>query len=401
MIGGVNRLPAPFGRSIDRSRPIAFTFEGRESIGYEGDNIASALAADDQWILSRSFKFRRPRGVLTMAGQDANTLVQIGSEPNVLADRRGIEPALAVSAQNYDGSLEADRGAIIELFARFLPVGFYYKAFYKHGSWKHWERIIRNRAGLGKVDTYAHHGYFDKQYLFADVAVVGAGPAGLSAALQAAAGGGEVILIDEWPLLGGALNYARFDREGDKTALMDQLVEQVRATPNVSVLREAVCTGWFQDNWLSVVQGTRFFKLRTKSVVIATGSLEQPAVFRNNDLPGVMNGSAAQRLIRLYGVKPGRKAVVVAANEDAYGVALDLSDAGCAVQAVVDMRQRAGDSASVRAVRGRDISILEGYAVVEAIAATGKQGIIAAGAARITGEGVTDGKVALFECDLL
>ncbi|HZT17850.1 MAG TPA: (2Fe-2S)-binding protein, partial [Dongiaceae bacterium] len=138
---GVNRLPAPFGRLIDRKRTVSFSFEGRAVAGHGGDTIASALAANDQWILSRSFKFRRPRGVLTMAGQDSNTLVQIGSEPNVLADRRAIEPALEARGQNYDGSLEADRGAVIELFGRFLPVGFYYKAFYRHGSWRFWERI--------------------------------------------------------------------------------------------------------------------------------------------------------------------------------------------------------------------------------------------------------------------
>ncbi|HEX7198118.1 MAG TPA: FAD-dependent oxidoreductase, partial [Dongiaceae bacterium] len=212
--GGVNRLPDSFGRLIDRKRRVAFSFEGREIEGFAGDTIAAALAANDQWVLSRSFKYRRPRGILTMAGQDSNTLVQIGAEPNVLADRRIIEPALGVMGQNYDGSLEADRGNIIELFGRFLPVGFYYKAFYKRGSWKFWEKIIRGRAGLGKVDLAAHHGYFDKQYLFADVAVVGGGPAGLSAALQAAEAGAEVILVEEWPILGGSLCYARLGREG-------------------------------------------------------------------------------------------------------------------------------------------------------------------------------------------
>ena len=125
-LGGVNRLPDSFGRLIDRKRRVAFTFEGREIEGFAGDTIAAALAANDQWVLSRSFKYRRPRGILTMAGQDSNTLVQIGAEPNVLADRRAIEPALGVMGQNYDGSLEADRGNIIELFGRFLPVGFYY-----------------------------------------------------------------------------------------------------------------------------------------------------------------------------------------------------------------------------------------------------------------------------------
>src|ERR1700756_3097367 len=123
MTGGINRLPAPHGRLIDRRRPVTFTFEGREVAGFAGDSIASALAADNQWVLSRSFKYRRPRGVLTMAGQDSNTLVQIGTEANALADRHAVEPGIIVRGQNYDGTLEADRGAGIELFARFLPVG--------------------------------------------------------------------------------------------------------------------------------------------------------------------------------------------------------------------------------------------------------------------------------------
>ncbi|MEA2780706.1 MAG: sarcosine oxidase, subunit alpha [Rhodospirillaceae bacterium] len=402
MTGEINRLPPGYGRFIDRRRPINFVFERRKFSGFAGDSIASALAAGDQWILSRSFKYRRPRGVLTMAGQDANTLVQVESEPNVLADRRAIEPGLVVTGQNYDGSLEADRGAVLELFSRFLPVGFYYKAFYRRGSWKFWEAIIRQRAGLGRIGTDAPRGYFDKQYLFADVAVVGGGPAGLAAARQAAAGGADVILIDEWPLLGGSLSYARIDRDGAKAGdLAGQLAEEVTAETNIRVMSDAVCTGWFADNWLAIVKGSRFYKLRAKAVVIATGSLEQPAVFRNNDLPGVMNGTAAQRLIRLYGVRPGSKAVVIAGNDDAYGVALDLLEAGTSVQAVVDLRERAGESAMVRALRGRGVPILEGHAVTEAIAATGKHGIIGASVARIDDEGRTDGANMTFECDLL
>ena len=128
MIDG-NRLPSPWGQLIDRSRPVGFTFEGRDHVGFAGDSVASALAANDVWLLSRSFKYRRPRGVLTMAGLDANTLVQIGPEPNVPADRRAVAEGLAASGQNYDGSLVQDRGRLTEAFARFLPVGFYYKAF--------------------------------------------------------------------------------------------------------------------------------------------------------------------------------------------------------------------------------------------------------------------------------
>ena len=187
---GINRLrAAPWPADRPQPRPSNSPSKGTRFTGFAGDTIASALAANDAWILSRSFKYHRPRGILTMAGQDANTLVQIGDEPNVLADRRADRRGLAVTGQNYVGSLEHDRDAWIERIGRFLPVGFYYKAFYKpKGAWKRWEPIIRRKAGLGEVNTAAHHGYFDKEYLFADVAVIGGGPAGMAAALEAAEG---------------------------------------------------------------------------------------------------------------------------------------------------------------------------------------------------------------------
>ncbi|MDA0704905.1 MAG: (2Fe-2S)-binding protein, partial [Proteobacteria bacterium] len=183
----MTRLPPQPGEWLDRTSEIAFSFEGQRHTGFAGDTIASALAADGVSLLSRSFKYRRPRGALTMAGQDANTLVQLPGEPNTLADMRGIEPGMAVFGQNYDGSLEADRGRWVEWLGRFMPVGFYYKAFYKgFGSWRRWESFIRRKAGLGVIDTDAPHAYHDKAYGFCDVAVIGGGPAGLAAAAQAA-----------------------------------------------------------------------------------------------------------------------------------------------------------------------------------------------------------------------
>lgn len=397
-----NRLPAPAGRLIDRSRTISFSFEGRTFEGFAGDTIASALAANGEWLLSRSFKYHRPRGILTMAGQDANTLVQIGDEPNALADRREIEQGLVVTGQNYNGSLESDRDSWIEMVGRFMPVGFYYKTFYKRGSWKFWEPIIRSKAGLGRVDVSAHHGYYDKEYLFADVAVIGGGPAGLSAALEAARAGGEVILVDDWPILGGSLAYARFDGEGHRAeAQLQELIAQLRAMPNLRVMDATTCTGWFADNWLALVRGNRFYKLRAKATVMATGSLEQPAVFRNNDLPGVMMGSAAQRLIRLYGVRPGRKAVVLTANADGYAVALDLVDAGVMVQAVVDLRPRTGFSAVEGAVQRLGLPVFAGHTVAEAVPGLGKRSILGAAVAQITGEGSCSQAASIIECDLI
>jgi sarcosine oxidase, subunit alpha len=403
MTDGINRLPAPAGQLIDRTRPVVFSFEGRRFQGFAGDTIASALAANDEWLISRSFKYHRPRGVLTMAGQDANTLVQIGDEPNVLADRRAIAEGMAVTGQNYFGSLERDRQSWIELIGRFLPVGFYYKAFYKpKWAWKYWERYIRRTAGLGKVNLDAHHGYFDKEYLFADVAVIGGGPAGLSAAVEAAKSGLEVALVEENPQLGGSLAYARFDAEGVLGhRLWRELVTEVAANARIRVLTDATCNGIFADNWLAVIRGQRLYKMRAKAILVATGSLEQPAVFRNNDLPGVMMGSAAQRLMHLYGVRPGRKAVVLTANADGYGVALDLADAGVQVRSVVDLRESEDGTPLARAVVARGIPVQRGHGVRRTIPGIGKRHILGVEVAAVRGEGLLDEAVATVECDLL
>ncbi|MDE0388292.1 MAG: 2Fe-2S iron-sulfur cluster-binding protein, partial [Rhodospirillales bacterium] len=172
------RLPAPAGLLLDRAEQVSFRFEGRQFQGYRGDTVASALAANDVSVLSRSFKYHRPRGIHSLSGIDANTLVQVGPAPNRFADREPLVPDLEVTGQNYWGTLRHDRLAVFGLLHRFFPVGFYYKAFYKpRWTWPLWAKMIRRIAGLGTVDTNAPHGYFDKQYLFCDVLVVGGGAA--------------------------------------------------------------------------------------------------------------------------------------------------------------------------------------------------------------------------------
>lgn len=364
------RLPSPWGSRIDRSSTVKFSFEGQSFAGFTGDSVASALAASGVKMLSRSFKYHRPRGILTMAGQDANTLVQIGPEPNVRADIRPLKPGMEVTAQNVMGSLNRDAGAVIDRFGRFMPVGFYYRTFFNPGpkSWlKLWEPIIRKSAGLGKVSFTPPPADYRKVNVHADLIVIGAGPAGLAAALQAADAGVDVIIVDQNPELGGALNYARFDIEGQAgAAVLADLKARVLAHPNIQCLLGATCNGWYTDNFLPVLQGDTLYRIRAAEMVLASGSQEQPLVFRNNDLPGIMFSSAAQRLMRLYGVKPGQEAVVFAGGIDGYFTALDLAEAGVKVKVLLEPARTAPNNALVQALRAAGIELVLGAKVLEA-----------------------------------
>lgn len=364
------RLPAPWGSRIDRAKRLSFTFEGRRYEGHEGDTIASALVASGQWLMSRSFKYHRPRSVLTMAGQDANTLVQVGSEPNVLADARALTDGVSATAQNVNGSLAFDRDAILDRLGRFMPVGFYYRTFFGPGrqAWlKVWEPLIRKKAGLGKVDTALPPARYEKKNLFCDVLVVGAGPAGLSAALEAAELGARVLLVDENPALGGSLTYARFACDLDASAaILADLTRRVRDHDRIEVLVDAVANGWYADNWIPVISGHRLYKVRAREAILCTGSFDQPVPFRNNDLPGIMLGSAAQRLMRHYAVRPGRRAVVFAGNRDGYRVALDLIEAGVEVAAIVDPRDQQEHAALAADLAAQGVRILVGARIPEA-----------------------------------
>jgi sarcosine oxidase subunit alpha len=398
-----NRLPAPYGLLLDRQQEITFRFDNLEYKGFAGDSIASALAANGQWLLSRSFKYHRPRGALTMAGQDANTLVHLPSDPNALADREEIREGLEVSAQNVSGSLERDRGAWLGLFSRFLPVGFYYKAFFKpKGMWERWAPLVRKKAGLGVIDQNFQPEYYDKQYRFYDVAVIGGGPAGMEAALRSARSGAQVLLVDENPILGGSLNYARFDVGGKRgTELQAELADEIAALGNIDVMTNAICNGWFADNWLPVIKGKRLYKIRAQETIMCVGALEQQAVFRNNDLPGVMMSSAAQRLIRLYGVRPGQAAVVLAGNNDGYGTALDLADAGVEVKAVIELREQPQYDDIAQAVIDRGIPVRSGCAVYEAHKAPGKNHLGAVDVRKVLTDGRCEDTGETIACDLL
>ena len=399
-----SRLSISTGLLVDHHAPVTFSFEGNRYTGLAGDTIASALAANDVWLLSRSFKYHRPRGVLSMAGLEANILVQLEHEPNVAADKHKITPGLKVTGQNYIGSLENDRAAKMGMASKFLPVGFYYKAFYRpKGVWqKFWEPIIRKRTGLGRVHFDTPHGYYDKKYRFCEVAVVGGGPAGMSAALTAAESGAEVLLIEQEAVLGGSLNYGRFDIEGVLApALRKELVTAVENHSNIEVMTDAVCNGWFADNWLPVIHGSRMYKLRAKEMILASGKMEQPAIFRNNDLPGVLLSTAAQRLIRLFGVRPGKRAVVLTANDDGYATALELSENGVHVAAIADLRESPHATPLCEKVHACNIPVHMGYAVYEALPDEHSSHIRAVELRKIIGKGRCGSEVQRYDCDLL
>ena len=360
----MSRLPEPFGSRIDRNRPLRFSFEGRAFEGFEGDCIASALGASGQWLLSRSFKYHRPRGVVSMAGAEANTLVQLASEPNVAADLAPLCDGMKVTAQNVNGSLQSDRDALIGRFAKLLPVGFYYRTFTgpTRNAWlKVWEPMIRRKAGLGVIDAKAPHRHFDMAHLHCDLLVVGAGPAGLSAAIAAAGAGADVVLCDENPEIGGSLTYRRCELD-----VLTRLASAAAALPSLRILPGTVCNGWYEDNWLPLIQGDRLYRTRARQVVVATGAIEQPALFRNNDLPEIMTGGAVQRLIRHYAVKPGRRAVVLAANAAGYHAALDLVDVDVAVAALPIPRPACNDGDLAKALQGRGVEVIQGAAIAEA-----------------------------------
>ncbi len=403
MSGGVNRLAAPSGNHVDHGSTVRFWFEGREIEGLAGDTIASALAANGIWLLSRSFKYHRPRGSMSMSGDDAGGLVQVGDEPNVWADVRKIESGMTVTGQNYFGSLESDGASILERFRSFFPVGFYYKAFFRpKGIWNYWEKLIRQTAGLGRVNPRSPGRYYDKAYEFCDVAVIGGGPAGMAAAEEAAEAGADVLLIDRGPGVGGSLTFHRFGHDASVAAqVLSGIKKSVSGRSNLRVMTDSVCTGWFTDNWLSIVRENRLHKLRARSVVVCTGILEQPSLFRANDLPGILFGGAAQRLIRNYGVRPGRRAVVFTSSRDGYGVALDLAESGVEIAAIVDTRRESSSDPLASVARDHGMRIMEGCAVAEAIARPDKRHIAAVMVARVAGPGSIADDCERIDCDLL
>ena len=361
----MSRLAPQSGEWIDRSQVVTFQFEGQTFTGFAGDTISSALYASGQQIMARSFKYHRPRSVLSLANHDANLIMQdsAGSHgtPNVRADVVAVAEGMSLKAVNTFGGLAKDKASVLGKFSRFLPVGFYYKAFHNKRLFPLWERMFRTLTGLGKVDFATPHIRTPKQYDFCDVLVIGAGASGLSAALAAAEQGAAVVVVDENAQAGGSLSY-------QPNADVD-LLAKVVCHANIRLLTGTYAAGYYADHWVPLVDSQKMTKMRAKAVVMASGAFEQPAVFRNNDLPGIMLAGAAQRLLHRYSILPMSRAVVLAANADGYRAALDLAAKGITVAALVDLRSQHGAWELEQAVRAKGIPVISGSCIYEAVPA--------------------------------
>lgn len=369
------RLPPQPDEWIDRSACVEFEFEGTRVQGYAGDCVSSALWAAGHRVLGRSFKYHRPRGLLSLANHDINVMVQDGLRHNVRADVETLRAGMRLTVPNTFGGLMTDRARVLDRLSAFLPVGFYYKAFYSKRWFPLWERMFRRLTGLGRIDFSTPRLRTPKRYGFCDVLVIGAGPSGLSAALAAADAGADVVLVDENPQPGGS-GFYQIGASALRRQSVGALLERVRAHARIRVLSATVAAGYYADRWVPLIDAQRMTKMRARAVVVATGAVEQPAVFRNNDLPGVMLASAAQRLIHRYAVRPARRAVVLAANADGYRAALDLHQAGVEVVALLDLRAEGLPVALQTELAQAGIECLPASCVVTAHA--GRLGVLSA-----------------------
>ncbi|MDE2930628.1 MAG: 2Fe-2S iron-sulfur cluster-binding protein [Chloroflexota bacterium] len=337
---------------------VAFYFNGRSIEALPQDTVASALYRSGRRTFSRSFKYHRPRGLLCVSGRCPNCLMNVDGTPNVRACMQPVQDGMQVIHQNASPSLETDFMAIAEKFSWAMPVGFYYKTFTHPWMWHLAEPFIRRAAGLGKIDNdpnaVTDHPY-EHVFLYTTTAVVGGGPYGIRAALEAAEQGEQVVLIDDQPALGGYLRYTGSVKntsgtashsdtpaEGEPTEGLDALVKRVNEHPNITVFTNATCFGLYEGRLLGIAHknpdssvAQRVTQLRTERIVVATGAYEVPVLFENNDLPGVMLSTGALRLLGLHGVTPGERAVVVGSTEAATSAANELESAGVEVTGVV------------------------------------------------------------------
>ncbi|NVK36099.1 MAG: sarcosine oxidase subunit alpha family protein [Rhodobacteraceae bacterium] len=363
------------GGRIDRNASVTFSFDGEELEGYQGDTLASALLANGQHLVGRSFKYHRPRGIVTAGSEEPNALVSIHRKgdqtPNIRATQVELYEGLEATSQNRFPSLGFDVGAINDILSPLFPAGFYYKTFmWPKSFWDRvYEPIIRSAAGLGYAPKNPDHDRYANTYAHCDVLVIGSGPAGLAAALSAAESGARVILCDEQAEFGGSL-LSETTSTIDGLAPAEWIVKTVTTLAgmdNVTLLPRTTAFGYFAQNFVSLAERVtehlaqpdaklpreRLWQVRAKEVVIAAGSIERPMVFPENDRPGIMHAEAGRTYLNRYGVKVGDKVLVATACDSAWQAAFDLADAGTEIAAIADLRPNPPESlVSIAKARG-------------------------------------------------
>lgn len=383
-----NRLST--GGRIKRDTVLNFTFDGRSYQGHVGDTLASALLANGVHLVARSYKYHRRRGIYSAGPEEPNALVQLRSgaqtEPNSRATMVELFDGLVATSQNAWPSLEYDWRAVNQWFSALLPAGFYYKTFMSPPSlWMFYERQIRKAAGSGLAPRLHDPDHYAHEYAHCDVLVVGSGPAGLSAALAAGRTGARVLLVDERAELGGSLLWET-DLIAGQTAhgWAARTIAELATMDNVRLLPRTTATGSYDHGLVTLAERVtdhlahspahiprqRLIHLRAGHVILASGSIERPIVFSDNDKPGVMLASSIRTYIHQFAVLPGRRIVLFTNNNDAYRTALDAMGAGAQSVTVVDSRQKVtpaildeASSAGVATITGACISAVSGKVV--------------------------------------
>ncbi len=346
------------GGLVDRSRNLSFTFNKKIMQGYPGDTLASALLANGQRLIGRSFKYHRPRGIFTAGSEEPNALVQLNSgshqEPNTRATVAELFDGLNATSQNHRGSLEFDLMAIADLISPFLSTGFYYKTFmWPKAFWeKIYEPAIRISAGLGSLSMQEDPDIYDKGFLHCDLLIIGAGPTGLAAALAAGRSGAQVILADEDFRVGGRLNAETYEIDGisgSDWAL--QILAELSAFENVRLMVRTTIYGAYDHGIFGALERRTdhlsssygkprqvLWRIYAKRSLITTGATERQIAFGNNDRPGIMLAGAVRTYVNRYGVAPGKQVAIFSNNDDGWRTAMDLSAKGIYITAVIDTR---------------------------------------------------------------